>query len=87
MKTKRFELQADLLSMYMAYLKKDHGTSEMDDVEIDGLYDTLENFEKYVDKFLRDYITFSIKHRGKSEEELLDELLNGILERIEESNK
>ena len=82
-KNGRFELQSDLLNMYMAFLKKDHGTVKLDDVEIDGLYNTLENFEKYVDKFLRDYIAFSIKHRGKSEEELLDELLDSIRKALE----
>lgn len=81
---KGFELQTDLLNMYKAFLMKDHGTHEMDDVEIDGLYDTLENFEKYVDKLLRDFITFSIKHRGQTPEEMLDELLDILHEKLNE---
>ena len=76
------ELQMDLLEMYKAFLFHDHDTCNMDKLDIDKLYDTLENFEKYVDKFLRDFITFSIKHRGKSEEELLDELLTAIIKKI-----
>lgn len=71
-------LQSDLIEMYLAFLHHDHDTTNMDEVEIDKLYDTLENFEKYVDTLLRDYITFSIKHRGQSLSELLQDLKKEI---------
>ena len=75
-------LQNDLLEMYRAFLMHDHDTPNMDKLDIDKLYDTLENFEKYVDKFLRDFIKFSIEHRGKTEEDLLDELLDTLSSKL-----
>lgn len=83
---KNFELQADLLSMYKAFLKIDHGTFDMDEVDVDGLYGTLENFEKFVDKLLRDFIKFSIQPRGKTQEELLDELLDKLSDVLDKAD-
>lgn len=82
MEKPNMQLQIDLLDMYRAFLKHDHGTSSMDRVDIEKLYDTLDHFKKFVDEFLRDFIAFSIKHRGKTEEQLLDELISTILDKI-----